>query len=83
MTALNLIYVSADQGCVGSSAELRCQDHPDWWADADGTNLPDVLKAAVDHLREDHREHVAGCACRDRVVDQRCYPPIGLMEMAR
>ncbi len=81
MTALAQIYATV--GPLGNDAELRCQDHPDWWFDADGTNLPDVIKAAVDHLKEDHRDHVDGCACGDRVRDGRCFPPINLMEMAR
>lgn len=54
--------------------ELNCSDHPGWWSDADGTNLPDVIRAAVAHFRDAHRVHVDGCACADRVLDQRCVP---------
>ena len=59
-----------------SAPELNCSDHPDWWADADGTNLPDVIKAAVDHFRDEHRVHVDRCMCADRVIDQRCIPQL-------
>ncbi len=77
MTALAQIYTTS----ALAGAEVHCKEHRDWWVDADGTNLPDVIRAAVDHLREDHREPVDGCACRDRVYDTRCFPPINLMEM--
>jgi hypothetical protein len=71
---LSAIYTTA---CVvEASAELRCQDHPDWWADADGTNLPDLIEAAGEHVRWEHRVHVEGCMCRDRVLDQRCIPTV-------
>lgn len=72
---LSLIYATTDQH---EGAELACQEHPDWWADADGTNLPDLIKAAQEHVREEHRVHVESCHCRDnRVIDQRCIPTGG------
>lgn len=55
-------------------AELRCQEHLDWWSDADGTSVPDVIKAAESHVRDKHRVHVTDCACGDRVIDQQCIP---------
>jgi hypothetical protein len=70
---LSLIYATTDDQHEG--AELRCQEHPEWWADADGTNLPDLIKAAQEHIREEHRVHVDGCMCRGtQVIDQRCIP---------
>jgi hypothetical protein len=68
---LSLIYTTTDEH---EGAELRCQEHPEWWSDADGTNLPDVIKAAEGHVRDEHRAHVSGCMCGDRVTDQRCIP---------
>lgn len=61
-------------GTEGEGPELRCRDHPDWWGDAAGP-LPDVIKKAKAHVREDHRVHVPWCMCRDpRVIDSRCVP---------
>jgi hypothetical protein len=82
MTALSMIYTTTGEKPFDMGAEIRCQDHPDWWSDADGTNLPDVIKAAVEHLKESHREHVDGCLCGDRVRDQRCFPQINLAAVA-
>lgn len=45
------IYTTAEDGSAG----LRCTAHPDWWADADGTNLPDVIRAAQWHTDADHQ----------------------------
>jgi hypothetical protein len=68
---LSLIYTTTDDH---EGAELRCQEHPEWWADVDGTNLPDVIKAAEAHVIDEHRVHVDGCMCGNRVTDQRCLP---------
>lgn len=38
-----------------NAAELRCMDHPDWYADADGTALPTLIRRAQDHLNDDHQ----------------------------
>jgi hypothetical protein len=68
-----MIYITADPH--GPSAELRCTDHPEWWADADGKDLPSAVRTANDHFRDEHRVHVAGCMCRGtQVMDQRCVP---------
>ncbi len=81
MTALTLIYTTTDE--VGAAA-LCCQEHPDWYFDADGTNLPDVIKAAVEHLNDDHREHVTGCLCNGpQVLDTRCRPRLNLAALHR
>lgn len=77
MAELSMIYITAD--VAASSAELRCTDHPKWWADADGTNLPDAVRSAVAHFHADHRVHVTGCLCRDRVTDGRCLPHPGIV----
>lgn len=79
MSALGLIYTTSD----GEAAEIRCHEHPEWWADADGTDLPGLIKAAVQHLRDDHRKHKRDCLCADRVIDQRCVPRIDWAEVAR
>jgi hypothetical protein len=72
---LSLIYTTTGEKPFEMGAELRCQEHPEWWSDADGTNLPDVIKAAQEHVREEHRAHVDGCMCRgNQVIDQRCIP---------
>jgi hypothetical protein len=57
---------------------LRCDDHPDWWADADAERLPTVIERAVAHFRDEHRVHVADCVCRDRVTDGRCLPHLNI-----
>lgn len=77
MADLAMIYITAD--VVDASAELRCTDHPKWWADADETNLPDAVRSAIAHFRDDHRVHVTGCMCRDRVTDGRCLPHPGIV----
>lgn len=72
MIDLSLIYTTTDE--VGS-AQLACQEHPEWGFDADGTNLPDVIKAARDHVYDEHRAHVPVCVCRgSHLVDSRCIP---------
>lgn len=64
--------------------ELSCSDHPDWWADADAENLPTVIQRAMEHIREDHRVHVADCMCSGtQVIDQRCIPHVDWAEVAR
>jgi hypothetical protein len=74
MANLSEIYVTADRNDYG--AELRCTEHAEWWADADGTALPDAIRSAVEHYREEHRIHVADCMCAERVIDTRCLQPI-------
>jgi hypothetical protein len=72
---LATIYITANP--KGAAAELRCTNHPEWWSDADGTNLPDAVRNATDHVRDDHHIHVDGCMCRwAQVIDQRCIPGI-------
>jgi hypothetical protein len=73
---LSMIYITAD--VVDASAELRCTAHPKWWADADGTNLPDAVRNAISHFTDEHRVHVTSCMCRDRVTDGRCVPHPGI-----
>jgi len=69
------IYITADSQDNG--AELGCTDHPEWWADADGTSLPDVIRSAIEHFRDEHRVHVDTCACQGtQVIDARCIPAI-------
>jgi hypothetical protein len=70
-----MIYITATADPTDNGAELRCTDHPKWWADADGTNLPDAIRSATDHFRDEHRVHVDACVCRGtQVIDQRCIP---------
>lgn len=69
------IYITS----VREAAELRCTDHPKWWADADGTGIIQAVQQAVAHLRDEHRTHVQGCACRARVTDSRCLPRLSVM----
>ena len=72
---LTSLYIAANEH--DAAPELRCSDHPDWWGDADGTNLPDVIRTARDHIRDDHRVHVSACMCRGtQVIDQRCIPSV-------
>jgi hypothetical protein len=72
MVDLGAIYATIDER---GAAELRCQEHPQWWADADGTSLPDLVKAATDHFRDEHRVHVDDCLCQGtQVIDRRCIP---------
>lgn len=67
---LSRVYTSTDKDM---GAELKCLDHPDWYADIDGTNLPDVITAGTEHARWEHREHVDNCMCDgNRVLDTRC-----------
>lgn len=73
MAELAMVYITTD--LQDNGAELRCTDHPDWWADADGTDLPSAIRRATDHFRDEHRVHVDGCMCRGaQVIDQRCIP---------
>lgn len=76
MADLSMIIVVASEH--EGAPELRCDDHPDWWGDADAERLPAVIQRAIDHFREEHRVHVTGCVCRDRVTDGRCIPPLTL-----
>ncbi len=76
-TVLDLFIVVANEH--DEAPELRCDDHPDWWADADAERLPTVIRRAVEHLRDAHRTHVDKCACRERVSDSRCMPRIDLL----
>ncbi len=70
MVDLTTVYITNDAG-----AELRCTDHPQWWADADGMDLPTATREAANHIREEHRVHVATCVCRGtQVIDLRCVP---------
>lgn len=48
------IYVTTDKNDHG--AELRCTEHPDWYADADGTDLPMVAWKAEGHFAEEHSD---------------------------
>lgn len=71
-----MIYITADPHDNG--AELRCTDHPEWWSDADGTDLPTAVRNAGEHFRDEHREHVSDCVCRGtQAIDQRCIPSEG------
>ncbi len=77
MSDLDAVYITADPHDAG--AELRCTVHPQWWADADGTDMPTAVKHVTEHFRADHREHVDSCLCDTDggpVHDQRCIPPI-------
>ena len=75
MADLRMIYIAANPH--DQAPELHCSDHPDWWTDADGTDLPTVIRHATDHFRDEHRVHVTDCMCRGtQVTDQRCIPHI-------
>lgn len=65
-----------------NAPELNCHEHDDWYADADAESLPTIMRRAADHVREDHRVHVDGCACRERVIDMRCVPHIDWISSA-
>lgn len=81
---LRSIIVVAGDHDNDNAPELRCHDHPDWWADADAESLPTVIQRATEHIREDHRVHVPDCMCSGtQVIDQRCIPRIGWAEVAR
>lgn len=77
MSALECIFLAAvPTECV----ELNCTEHKDWYADVTGADLPTTVRKAMDHIREDHRVHVAGCACRgNQVFDTRCIPRMALL----
>lgn len=77
MADLTTIYVIA--GADESGAELRCAWHPKWYADVESIDLPTAVGHAIDHFRDEHRVHVTGCACRDRVTDGRCVPHPGIV----
>ncbi len=57
---LSPIYTTTGEVPFEAGAELRCEAHPDWWADVDGTNFPDVIKKAEDHVEDAHRGPVEG-----------------------
>ena len=74
---LSMFLIAADPH--GLAPTLYCDDHPDWWADADAERLPTVIERAVAHFRDEHRVHVADCMCRDRVTDGRCVPHLSII----
>jgi hypothetical protein len=77
MPDLTMIYITADP--QDGAAELRCTDHPEWWADADGTDLPSAVRTARGHFRDEHRAHVTDCMCSGtQVIDQRCIPDVAV-----
>lgn len=78
MADLSAIYITT-VGNGDVAAELRCIEHPKWWADADGTDLPTAIRRAISHFSDEHRVHVTGCMCRDRVTDGRCLPHPGIV----
>jgi hypothetical protein len=48
---ISTVYTSPDSvdGCV-----LRCTRCPEWEVDVDGTLLPQVIRRAEEHVRDDH-----------------------------
>jgi hypothetical protein len=79
VSPLRLIFIAGNAE-NNNAPELNCHDHPDWYADADAENLATCLDRAIEHLREDHRSHVANCSCASRVTDLRCLPGIRFEE---
>ncbi len=53
LSDLESIYITSDPN--DGTAELRCHDHPDWWSDADGTDLPSAVRKASDHWTDEHQ----------------------------
>lgn len=60
MTTLDLsdVYTSSHMYGDQDSAVLRCELHPDWEVDVDGTDLPGVIRRAEDHVRDAHAPEV-------------------------
>ena len=56
MTTFDLsnVYTSSHMYGDQDSAVLRCELHPDWEVDVDGTDLPQVIRRAEDHVRNQH-----------------------------
>lgn len=40
---------------IQGGAVLRCEDHPEWEVDADGTALPGAIRSGRDHITDQHR----------------------------
>ena len=53
---LSPVYTTTGNPPFQMGAVLRCFEHPEWEADADGTSLPDSIRKAIDHVTtEDHK----------------------------
>lgn len=78
---LSRVHVSSEFDGV----YLECLDHPRWSQGLESLDIVCVIQTAATHIREAHRVHVGNCHCRDRVIDGRCVPALGLitLEMLR
>jgi hypothetical protein len=65
---------------VNDQAYLQCLDHEKWEPSVDFKNLMEIVRLAANHIRAEHRNHVKECLCRDRVIDGRCIPVLGLID---